>query len=166
MGQTRRFDAVQRQLAKTEFDDLAQRVGHIASIGVRLTNPISQRAALGDAAAYVRKTDAAEQSIVIIAKDKKTMSDIVAPFGSVAIEAAKKRLAGQGIGGPRRFPRLEELATARAHFDIGAPIALGGCPQIDVIATEPNVTRRRGKISKQTHGSNGFSGATRQAAAR
>ena len=106
---------MQPQCEEAERHQGAQRRRHQAVAGIGLTDPITDTAGLGDAAAHIRQRDAADQGAIRLAEDEKRIGLIGALVFGVALEAAAKCPAGEIIDGPDRFPGLEKGAAALAQ---------------------------------------------------
>src|SRR5947209_6423696 len=99
-----RFEPMQPQRVKTEWDQRLHGASHQAAARERLANPIAETARLSDAAADVGERQPADQRVVALAKKKKRIGRVGALVLGITAQPAPEGAAAQVIGRPGRLP--------------------------------------------------------------
>src|SRR5471030_3201419 len=112
---------MQAQRPEAARDQGTHRGGHIAFAGIWCADPVADGACLRHAAADIGERQAADQRIVVVAKDQKRISKITALVVGITLEAAAEGAARQIVGRPGRLPGREKGA---AGFAQGRPFGV------------------------------------------
>ncbi len=104
------------------------------------------RAGLGHAAPDIAETNAAEQRVVALAENEKTVALVGPPIRRVAGDAAAERGTGQRVGRPSRLPGGEKASRVAAQRRPFLPVTALGRAQPDARATDAQ--RRRLQVEE------------------
>src|SRR5215813_5983331 len=105
------FDAVKLQRSEGEGDDRIYRGRHMTLAPVGCPDPIPEARRLGTAPANIGERQSAQQYVIMLAENEEGVGKIVALVFGIAPDSPSKRRAGEIVGGPRRLPRREKIAT-------------------------------------------------------
>ena len=115
-----RFNTVKVQNVETKRQDHGDGCGHVPFAGMALAHPVAKCRSLADAAADVAQRQAAENLVRPGAEQKKGQAAAFLAIARIAPQAPAEARLGEIVGGPERFPRLQEAAAFLAQVEAQA----------------------------------------------
>src|ERR1700712_4886009 len=115
-GNTGGLDAVQVEFAEQRWQQHPQRRGHVAAVGMRLPDPVSDGAGLHDAAAHIGERDAADHRAVGFPEHDERIGTVGGDVLGVAAQPPPEARPGQVVGGPDRLPGRQVFAAVFAQM--------------------------------------------------
>ena len=111
VGDTSRFNPMQFEAPERERDDGIDGGCHVALTRIGSTHPIPEASRLSTTAANVGQSEAADERIILLAKDKERVGEVAALVFAIAPDATAKGCPRKVVNGPSRFPRGKKAST-------------------------------------------------------
>src|SRR5665213_1181237 len=110
------LDAVQIEFAEQRRQQHPQRRGHVAAMGVRLPDPVSDGAGLYDAAADIGERDAPDHRAIGLPEHDERIGAVGGDVLGIAAQPPPEARPGQVVGRPDRLPRRQIFPAVFAQM--------------------------------------------------
>src|SRR3954470_22385265 len=145
------LNTMQPQCLENKGHQRLDGVGHVALPGEFGADPVTQRAALGDAAPYIGQGAATQQRVIALAQNKEDVGGVLPRLFLIALDAAAESAARQLVIGPDRLPGREEFPALAPQARPGEIIADARIAQIDALAADHRLlATRKGQAAHES----------------